>query len=69
MNSPNPTLSPTPGGMPSGSTIASGIGGSVAAVVIFILGQFGITLPAGVEAGLAIVVSTLAGYLPASGRK
>jgi hypothetical protein len=55
--------------MPSGSTIASGIGGSVAAVVIFILGQFGITLPAGVEAGLAIVVSTLAGYLPASGRK
>jgi hypothetical protein len=60
---------PGPGMTPSGSTTGSGIGGAVAAVVIFILGRYNITFPAGMEAAIAVLVSTLIGYIPASGRK
>jgi hypothetical protein len=58
-----------PGLAPSGSTIASGIGGGLAAVGVFVLHLFGINLPAGIEAGIAAIITALAGYLPASGRK
>ena len=66
MNAPNPV--PT-GVVPSNSTTASAAGGSLAAIIIYILSFKGITFPAGMEAALAVVISTLAGYLPASGRK
>lgn len=67
MNSPNPV--PAPGATPSASTVGSGVGGAVAALIIFILGRYNITFPAGAEAAIAVLVGTLAGYLPASGRK
>ena len=69
MNSPNPVPPPTPGATPSNSTNATAIGGAVASLVIMVLGMKGITFPAGGEAALAVLVATVAGYLPASGRK
>lgn len=66
MSSPNPL---PPGAMPSNSTTATAVGGALATVTIAILGAKGITFPAGVEAALAVIFATLAGYLPASGRK
>lgn len=65
MNSPNPV----PGATPSNSTNMTAAAGALATVTMFILGQKGITFPAGMEAALAVIFATLGGYLPASGRK
>jgi hypothetical protein len=71
MTDPTPPPQPVtgPGIMPSASTSASALGGAIAAMIIFILGAKGITFPAGAEAALAVIVTTLAGYIPKSGRQ
>jgi hypothetical protein len=72
MSTSNPTPAPIdqPSGFtPSASTGASGIGASVAAIVIYLLSLKGITFPAGLEAAIAGVFTTVAGYLPRSGRQ
>jgi len=66
---PNPAPSQSPGLMPSGSTNASVLGGSIATFIIYILGAKGITFPAGAEAALAVIVTAIAGYIPKSGRQ
>ena len=67
---PNLTTPPTPpGAMPSDSTSLSAVGGAIATVVMAVLGSKGITFPAGMEAGIAVIAATLLGYLPPSGRK
>jgi hypothetical protein len=58
-----------PGAMPSDSTSLSAVGGAIAVVVMAVLGAKHITFPAGVEASIAVIFSTLLGYLPPSGRK
>ena len=71
MSTPDPTppAAPQSGFTPSASTGASGIGASIAAVVIYLLSLKGITFPAGAEALIAGLFTTLAGYLPNSGRQ
>jgi hypothetical protein len=70
MSTPDPTPAPQPSGLtPSASTGASGIGASIAAVVIYLLSLKGITFPAGMEALIAGIFTTVAGYLPNSGRQ
>ena len=64
-----PPVPPKAGLMPSDSTSLSGLGGAVAVIIIAALGAKGITFPAGMEAAIAVIVSTLLGYLPPSGRK
>lgn len=59
----------SPGLAPSSSTVASGLGGAVAVGVVWGLHLFGVNLPAGIEAGLAAILTALSGYLPATGRK
>ena len=66
---PTPPPSEPPGALPSNSTNATALGGAIATLVIGYLGTRGITFPAGYEAALAVVVATLAGYLPKSGRR
>jgi len=63
------TINPVPGNLPSNSTIGSGVGGALAALVIWGLSLKGIFLPAGLEALVAGLTSAIAGYLPNSGRK
>jgi len=60
---------PPPGLSPSNSTTATGAAGALAALTVFILGQKGITFPAGMEAAIAVIFATIGGYLPASGRR
>ena len=70
MSTENPTPNGPPSGFtPSASTGASGIGASVAAIVIYLLSLKGITFPAGLEAAIAGLFTTLAGYIPKSGRQ
>jgi hypothetical protein len=69
MSSPNPVPPQPPGLTPSSSTNASALGGAIAALIIFILGAKGITFPAGAEAAIAVIVTTIAGYIPKSGRQ
>lgn len=64
-----PPPPPAPGLSPSNSTSASVVGGSLATLIIYILAQKGITFPAGAEASLAVLATSLAGYLPKSGRQ
>ena len=66
---PAQTPPPPPGAMPSDSTSMSAVGGAIATVIMAVLGSKGITFPAGMEAGIAVIVATLLGYLPPSGRK
>ena len=65
----SPPIVDPPGMMPSNSTNASLIGGAVATLLMYILGQKGITFPAGAEAALAVLVTAVAGYFPKSGRQ
>lgn len=65
MNTPNPVTSWTP----SGSTVGSGIGGSVAIIVISILEGFHLTVSGSLAAAITTLCAALAGYLPASGRR
>lgn len=69
MSTPNPVPTPPPGALPSSSTTATAIGGAVASLAIMILGMKGVTFPAGAESAIAVLVATVAGYLPSSGRK
>jgi hypothetical protein len=69
MNTPTPVPPPPPGLTPSSSTNTSALGGAIAALIIFILGAKGITFPAGAEAAIAVIVTTIAGYIPKSGRQ
>jgi hypothetical protein len=69
MSTPNPVPPPPPGVVPSSSTTATAIGGAVASLSIMALARKGITFPAGAESALAVLVATVAGYLPSSGRK
>jgi len=57
------------GYVPSNSTVATAFGGAVATVVIAVLGQYKIFFPAGVESAIAVIVATVVGYLPKSGRR
>ena len=59
----------TSGLAPSGSTNATGIAGAITSLLIYGLSLKGINFPAGMEAAIAVLVATLVGYLPASGRK
>lgn len=68
MNTPLP-VNPAPGAVPSASTTATGIGGAIATLIIYGLSLKGINLPAGAEAAVAVLVATIAGYIPAAGRK
>ena len=54
---------------PSGSSVASSFGGSLAVIIVFIFHAYGINFPAGVEAAIAVLITTVAGYLPTSGRR
>lgn len=42
---------------------AGGAAGAVATIAVFVAGQFGLQVPAGVEAAVAVLVATLAGYI------
>jgi hypothetical protein len=68
VNSPDPVSTPS-SAVPSASTTASGVGGAVVAIIIYVLSLKGITIPPGVEALLGGLAATLSGYLPQSGRK
>jgi hypothetical protein len=65
MNAPNPV----PGWQPSGSTVGSGIGGSIAIIVIAILEGFHLSVSGSLAAAITTLCAALAGYLPASGRR
>lgn len=65
MNTPNPV----PGWQPSNSTVGSGIGGSVAIIVIAILEGFHLSVSGSLAAAITTLCAALAGYLPASGRR
>lgn len=65
MNTPNPV----PGWQPSGSTVGSGIGGSIAIIVIAILEGFHLSVSGSLAAAITTLCAALAGYLPASGRR
>lgn len=69
MNSPNPMPEPVPSPIvPSGSTVGTFLGGSAAALLIYILGLFHVYLPAGAEAQIAVMIATFVGMFPKSGR-
>jgi uncharacterized membrane protein YccC len=69
MSTPTPVTPPPPVGLaPSASTVGTGVGVTVASVIIYLLGLKGIFLPAGSEALIAGFVGMLAGYLPKAGR-
>lgn len=64
----DPTTTP-PGLVPSNSTVASGAGGALAVLIVAVCHQFGLNFPAGVEAAIAVIITTVAGYLPKAGRQ
>lgn len=57
-----------PGLNPSNSTSATALSGSVMVVLMYFLSVKGITFPAGVESAISIIVCTVIGYIPKSGR-
>lgn len=69
MNTPIPVNPPTSGFTPSGSTWASGLGGSLAIIVIAILEGSHITVSGSLAAAITTLCAAVAGYLPSSGRK
>ncbi len=58
-----------PGFTPSNSTTATALGGTVASLIMMILGHNGVTFPAGMESEIAILAAAIIGYIPSSGRK
>jgi hypothetical protein len=54
---------------PSNSTSASALGAALAVILVWVLSLRGVTMPIGVEAAFGGLLSTLAGYLPRSGRQ
>lgn len=60
---------PSTGLAPSAATTASAAGGALAVVIVAVFHQYGINFAAGVEAAIAVIITTIAGYLPAAGRK
>lgn len=70
MSTPNPIgAQPAQSLIPSTSTVGSGIGASVAVIVVSIFHMRGIDFPAGFEAAIAGLITVIAGYIPNSGRK
>lgn len=70
-NTQSPPPPPTvqlPSLVPSASTNATVLGGAIATLIIYYLGTRGMTLPAGAESAIAVIVAALAGYIPKSGR-
>lgn len=48
---------------PTSKMAATGTAGAAALVLVWTLGQFGVDMPAEVAAGVAVLVSWLAGYI------
>jgi hypothetical protein len=66
---PFPPINPaTPSWIPNLSTSATAGGGAFAAIVVWVLGQYHIFMPAGIEAAVAVLACSIASYLPKSGR-
>ena len=42
---------------------AAAIGAAATLVIVFVMGQFGVTIPADVASALTLIVSVAAGYL------
>jgi hypothetical protein len=53
---------------PNASSVGSGLGGSVAVIVIAILGAFHVVISPEVAAAIAAVCSFVVGYIPGAGR-
>ena len=51
---------------PQPKVAAAGIGGAVAAIIIFVAGEFGVEIPGDVGAAIATLISFLAGYFKSS---
>lgn len=66
---PIPVSTPAPGAAPSNSTVASGGGGAAAIVVVFVLNHYGWNVDGVTAVAFGVLCSTLAGYLPATGRR
>jgi hypothetical protein len=64
-----PTAPPTPGFVPSASTTGSAIGAALATIIVYGFHTKGIDFPAGMEAAIGAIITVLAGYLPAAGRR
>jgi hypothetical protein len=60
---------PSAGLAPSASTTGSIIGAALATIIVYIFHLKGIDFPAGMEAAIGALISVLAGYLPAAGRR
>jgi len=75
MSTPNPippfapAPPPPPSLLPSSSTTGSAIGAALATVIVYGFHTKGIDFPAGMEAAIGAIITVLAGYLPASGRR
>jgi hypothetical protein len=63
-----PNTVPNPGLTPSASTVGTGVAGSIAFLIIVMLGQFHVILPIGAEAAITALIAALGGYIPKSGR-
>jgi len=58
-----------PGFTPSASTTGSAIGAALATIIVYGFHTKGVDFPAGMEAAIGAIITVLAGYLPASGRR
>lgn len=65
MNTPDPIKKSL---VPSGSTLASGLGGALAVIVISALGGLDVKVSPELASAITVVCATVAGYLPSSGR-
>jgi hypothetical protein len=59
---------PSPGLAPSASTTYTALSGAVVALIMYGASLKGVTFPAGIESAMTVVVCSLIGYLPRSGR-
>jgi hypothetical protein len=66
MSSPDPV--PRIVAPPSASTVATGLSGGITVLVIWLIGLKGVVVPPEIAATLTMVISTLIGYFPKSGR-
>lgn len=69
MTEVTPPAPPVSSLVPSNSTAASALAIPLVVILSWALSLKGITMPIGVEAALGGIISTLAGYLPRSGRQ
>lgn len=64
MNDPNEV----PKVAPSASTVATGLSGAVTIVVLWAIGKSGVVIPPEIAAAITLIVGTVIGYIPRSGR-